>query len=91
MCNIKTGSEIESLSDLQNLITSELLRLERSSTVSAITNRVEKLCKGSQISIPTSEILGMVDETTQILLKYDYIDICCNNKTCKILSPKTPE
>lgn len=73
MCQIKKGTEITQMYDVQNLITSCIFRMHDSYTVEEVSNQVVQLCQGSKLPLSKQEINKLVKETITTLLRSQYV------------------
>lgn len=73
MCKVKSGSNLRTESDLQNLITGIILRQQHSYFESDIISAVEYHCGGNQI-VSQQRLQEMIQETLDILSQYMKID-----------------
>ena len=73
MCHVKTGAEITHVHDVQNMITSYILRAKQPYTILSLSDRVIHSCAGCNIEISESQIKTMVRDTTIALLRSKYI------------------
>ena len=74
MCKVKTGKQIVSKSDLQNLVTASILREKIPYSIVSMSSKIEQACKGSILCITKSEIEKIVNDTTLSLLRCEYLD-----------------
>lgn len=73
MCHVKTGTEITHIHDVQNMVTSYILRAKQPYTILSLSNKVKQSCIGCNIDITDSQIRAMVRDTTIALLRARYI------------------
>lgn len=73
MCKVKTGRQIESLNDIQNVVTASILRAQAPFSLSSLSSLVVDSCKGSLVPVTDLLIKSMVKETTNALLRSNYI------------------
>ena len=74
MCKVKIGEQIVSKSDLQNLVTSSILREKIPYSIMSMSSKIEQDCKGSILCISRNEIEKLVNDTTLSLLRCEYLD-----------------
>lgn len=87
MCKVKSGSNLRTESDLQNLITGIILRQQHSYVESDIINTVEYHCSGNRI-VSQRRLQEMIQETLDIFSQYMKIDCTDGLYTPKrLLSP----
>ena len=67
MCKIKTGKNICTDQDLQNLITSVILRQSRSFTINLIAEQTRDKLKDSNIALKDQQVEKMVSNTLNVL------------------------
>ena len=73
MCKIKTGAQIQEMTDVQNLVTAYILRSRQPYSIPALSKKIMRSCKGSSIPISDAEVTNLVKDTTIALLRSDYI------------------
>lgn len=74
MCTIKTGVDIQDEHDLQNLVTSHIIRAREPFAISNMVDKVMESCEGSLLNIADKYIRHLVTTTTYALLRCDYLD-----------------
>ena len=74
MCRVKTGAQLTSDSDLQNLITATILRSTEPYSVESLTLQIQDDCVGSPLNITTKKIYELVNDTSATFLRYEFLD-----------------
>lgn len=73
MCRIKTGKEIEKMNDIQNMVTSYILRASSPYSIQELSEKVFQSCSGANFNISKQDVSKLVTETTMALLRARYI------------------
>lgn len=73
MCHIKSGTQIEELYDVQNIVTACILRSQQPFSIPSLTQVVKDSCNGSKISISDQQISELVQDTTCALQRIKLI------------------
>lgn len=74
MCRVKTGAQLTSDSDLQNLITATILRATEPYSLESLTLQIQDDCEGSPLHISTKKIYELVNDTSATFLRYEFLD-----------------
>ena len=74
MCKIKVGKEVQDYKDLQNLVTSVILRQESDFTKLDLINEISKKLVDSNFSKNQKNIERMTDRTLEILERVEFIE-----------------
>lgn len=73
MCKISTGAEIQSMSDIQNLVTGFIFREKYPYNISSITEKILFACDGRSFDIADSEIKKIILQTNMTFLRTQQI------------------
>lgn len=73
MCQVKTGVQIKSLTDVQNVVTASILRSHVPFSIPVVSATIINSCRGSSLPLTDSQITAIVKETTNALLRSRYI------------------
>jgi len=73
MCKVKSGSNLETESDVQNLITGIILRQQQTYRQSDILRAVEYHCDGNRI-VSQSKVKEMISDTLRLFFEYRMVD-----------------
>lgn len=73
MCKVKSGSNLKTESDVQNLITGIILRQQQSYQQSDIFQAVEYYFDGNQI-VSQNKVKGMINDTLSLFFQYRMVD-----------------
>lgn len=64
MCRIKSGTQIEEIYDVQNIVTACILRSSQPYSIPELSQTVKEKCEGSSIIVTDAQIESLVSDTT---------------------------
>lgn len=73
MCRIKSGTQIEEIYDVQNIVTACILRSSRPYSIPELSKTVKAKCEGSSIDITDAQIERLVNDTTMAFQRINLI------------------